>query len=120
MLPARAVTEPDLWKGEGRHVLDDAHLRRVALFVFLYLALFLLGSAALAAYGYPLADSLFEFASALSTVGISVGVTAPGAPAGVLWLMMAAMVLGRLEFFPIVVGLLRLAGDLPALLRRTR
>ena len=120
MLPARAVTEPDLWKGEGRHVLDDAHLRRVALFVFLYLALFLLGSAALAAYGYPLADSLFEFASALSTVGISVGVTAPGAPAGVLWLMMAAMVLGRLEFLPVVVGLLRLAGDLPALLRRSR
>jgi trk system potassium uptake protein TrkH len=120
MLPARAITQPDLWKGEGRHFLDDEHLRRVALFVFLYLALFLVGSGALAAYGYPLADSLFEFASALSTVGISVGVTAPDAPAGVLWLMMAAMVLGRLEVFPVLVGLLRLAGDLPALLRPTR
>jgi trk system potassium uptake protein TrkH len=53
-------------------------------------------------------------------VGISVGITAPDAPAGVLWLMTAAMILGRLEFFPVVVGLLRLAGDLPALLRRER
>lgn len=42
------------------------------------------------------------------------GITAPNAPAGVLWLMTAAMVLGRLEFFPIFVALLRLVGDLPA------
>jgi trk system potassium uptake protein TrkH len=47
-------------------------------------------------------------------VDISVGITAPNAPAGVLWLMTAAMVLGRLEFFPIFVALLRLVGDLPA------
>jgi trk system potassium uptake protein TrkH len=116
-LPGSAVTEPDVWKGEHREFITDRHLRQVALFVFLYLAVFFVGSGLIAAYGYSLEESLFEFASSLGTVGISVGVTAPDAPAGVLWIEMAAMYLGRLEFFPVVVGLGRVAADAPALLR---
>jgi trk system potassium uptake protein TrkH len=115
LLPPRAVTEPDVWRGEERQFLSDTHLRQVALFVFLYLVVFLVGSGVLTAYGYPLQDSLFEFASALSTVGISVGVTAPNAPAGVLWAEMGGMVLGRLEFFTVVVGITRLLRDVPTL-----
>jgi trk system potassium uptake protein TrkH len=115
LLPRRAVTEPDVWRGEQREFVSDAHLRQVALFVVLYLVAFLVGSGVLTAYGYPLQDSLFEFASALSTVGVSVGITAPGAPAGVLWVELGAMVLGRLEFFTVVVGTLRLARDVPTL-----
>ena len=115
-LPRSAVTEPHLWRGEQRQFLSDRHLRRVALFVFLYLAVCLVGSGVIAAYGYSLQEGLFEFASALGTVGVSVGVTAPGAPSGVLWTEMVAMVLGRLEFFTVVVGLLRLASDLPVIL----
>ncbi len=115
LLPRRAVTEPDVWRGEQRQFVTDSHLRQVALFVFLYLAVFLVGSGLLAAYGYPLQDSLFEFASALSTVGISVGITAPDAPAGVLWAEMGAMVLGRLEFLTVAVGLIRLLRDVPTL-----
>ncbi|NIV31379.1 MAG: potassium transporter, partial [Anaerolineae bacterium] len=63
------------------------------------------------AHGYSLQDSLFEFASALSTVGISVGITSASAPAGVLWVEMLAMFLGRLEFFAIVIGVLKLFHD---------
>ncbi|MFN2241947.1 MAG: potassium transporter TrkG, partial [Anaerolineae bacterium] len=73
-------------------------------------------SGIIAAYGYPLQDSLFEFASALSTVGISVGITSPDAPAGVLWVEMLAMFLGRLEFFTIVIGLIKLCHDVPDML----
>jgi trk system potassium uptake protein TrkH len=115
LLPRRAVTEPDVWRGEERQFLSDTHLRQVALFVFLYLVVFLVGSGVLTAYGYPLQDSLFEFASALGTVGISVGITAPNAPAGVLWTQMGGMVLGRLEFFTVVVGITRLLRDVPTL-----
>jgi trk system potassium uptake protein TrkH len=115
-LPRGAVSEPAAWRGEQRHYITDRQLRRVAMFVFLYLAVFLIGSGLIAAYGYPLDDSLFEFASALGTVGISVGVTGPDAPAGVLWVEMAAMVLGRLEFFTIVVGLVKLLRDVPTML----
>jgi len=115
-LPSSVVSEPDVWRGEEKHFITDRHLRQVALFVFLYLSAFFVGSGLISAYGYPLEDSLFEFASALSTVGISVGITSAGAPAGVLWVEMAAMFLGRLEFFTIVIGLLKLCSDLPLML----
>jgi trk system potassium uptake protein TrkH len=97
--------------------ISDTQLRQVAMFVFLYLAVFFVGSGIIAAYGYSLEDSLFEFASALSTVGISVGITSAGAPNGVLWVEMAAMFLGRLEFFTIVIGLIRIFNDVPTMLK---
>ncbi len=116
-LPRRVVTEPDVWQGEQRQFLSDRHLRQTSLFVFLYLVIFALGSGILIAYGYSIRDSFFEFASALSTVGVSVGVTAADAPSGVLWTETVAMFLGRLEFFTVVVGLGKLLTDLPAMLR---
>jgi trk system potassium uptake protein TrkH len=115
LLPRRAVTEPDVWQGEHRLFISDAQLRQVSMFVFLYVAVFALGSGIIAAYGYPLQDSLFEFASALSTVGVSVGITTPDAPLGVLWVEMLAMFLGRLEFFTIVIGVMKLLDDMPGL-----
>lgn len=115
LLPASAVTEPDIWRGEGREFVEDAHLRQVAVFIFLYLAVLLAGSTILAAYGHSFQDSIFEFTSALSTVGISVGIFGPAAPAGVLWTGTMAMFLGRLEFFVIVIGLIRLVNDLSVL-----
>ena len=119
-LPQRAVTEPDAWRGEQRRFISDTQLRQVSMFVFLYLMVFIVGSGTIAAHGYSLRDSLFEFASALSTVGISVGVTSAGAPAGVLWVETVAMFLGRLEFFTIVIGLVRLLNDVPAMLSSLR
>jgi trk system potassium uptake protein len=117
LLPRHAVTEPDVWRGEQRSFIDDSHLREIALFVLLYASTLVAGVAILTAHGYPLQDSLFEYTSALSTVGVSVGITAADAPPGVLWAEMAAMVLGRLEFFAIAIGVIRLAGDVPLLIR---
>jgi len=119
VLPRRAVTEPDVWQGEQRQFINDRQLRQVSMFVFLYVVVFLAGSGIIAAHGYPLQDSLFEFASALSTVGVSVGITSASAPSGVLWAEMLAMFLGRLEFFTIVIGVLKLASDLPAILAKS-
>ncbi len=116
LLPRSAVSEPDIWRGEQRHFISDRQLRQIAMFVFLYLVVFFASAGLIAAHGYPLQDSLFESASALSTVGISVGITAPDAPAGVLWVEIVAMFLGRLEFFTIVIGLIRLVNDVPAIL----
>jgi trk system potassium uptake protein TrkH len=117
LLPRHAVTEPDVWKGEQRYFIDDRHLREVALFVLLYVSTLVAGVAVLTAHGYPLSDSIFEYTSALSTVGVSVGITAAKAPPGVLWAEMAAMILGRLEFFAVVIGLARLGRDMPPLVR---
>ena len=111
LLPKDAVTEPDVWQGETRHFLSDRQLRQISMFVFLYLGIYLTGSAVIAAYGYSLPESLFEYASALSTVGLSVGVTAPDAPIALLWTEIAGMFLGRLEFFPVFVGLIQIYQD---------
>ncbi len=118
-LPVGVVTAPDVWQGDQRQFLSDHHLRQAGMFILLYLTIFVLGSGVLIAYGYSIRDSFFEFASALGTVGVSVGVTAPDAPAGVLWLETLAMFLGRLEFFTIVIGLGKLLADGPALFARS-
>ncbi len=112
LLPKDAVTEPDVWQGETRHFLSDRQLRQISMFVFLYLGIYLTGSAVIAAYGYSLPESLFEYASVLSTVGLSVGVTSPNAPIALLWTEIAGMFLGRLEFFPVFVGLIRIYQDI--------
>jgi trk system potassium uptake protein TrkH len=103
-LPRRAVTEPDVWVGEQRRFLQDRDIRQIAAFAFLYLLTLALGTGILTAYGYSLKESLFEFASALGTVGLSVGVTSADLPAGLLWTETVGMVLGRLEFFVLFLG----------------
>jgi trk system potassium uptake protein TrkH len=120
LLPRRAITQPDVWHGDERQFLSDAHLRQTGLFVFLYLLVYGLGSGIIAAHGYSLPDSLFEFASALGTVGLSVGVTTANAPATLLLAETVGMFLGRLEFFTIVIGLIKLMTDISPLLRSKR
>jgi len=97
LLPRGAVIENSLWQGEERVFVRPETIREVGTFVFLYLTLYSIGTFILVAYGYSLQDSLFEFASALSTVGLSVGVTAPTTPPPVLWTETCGMFLGRLE-----------------------
>ncbi len=74
----------------------------------------------LIAHGYGALESLFEFASALGTVGLSVGVTGPATPATVLWVQIAGMFLGRLEIFIVLVALRKLIADGIEWLRRAR
>ncbi|MDY7013943.1 MAG: TrkH family potassium uptake protein [Cyanobacteriota bacterium] len=114
-LPENAVTEPQIWQGERRTFLKDSQIRAIALFVFLYFLIYGVGCAITAAYGYSLQESLFEYASALSTVGLSVGVTAADAPPGLLWAEIVGMFLGRLEFFTVVVGTVQFFRDLRSL-----
>ena len=117
LLPKNAITEPDVWQGETRQFLSDRKLRQIGMFVFLYLLVYLIGSGIITAYGYSLPESLFEYASTLSTVGLSVGVTSPDAPAGLLWTEIIGMFLGRLEFFPVFVGLILIYRDIQTTIR---
>jgi trk system potassium uptake protein TrkH len=111
LLPRSAIFECPLWEGDRRVFVDDARVRQVAVFVFLYMATFMVGVMLLCACGYSLRDSLFEFASALGTVGLSVGVTSAQMPGAALWAEILAMFLGRLEFMVVFVSLLKLGRD---------
>jgi trk system potassium uptake protein TrkH len=116
ILPQQVITDPDVWHGEQRRFISDEDLRRAGLFVFLYLAMFIFGAMIISAYGYPLKESLFEFASTVGTVGLSVGVTKASALSGMLWTQIIGMLLGRLEFFTIIVGAIKLGQDLRSML----
>ncbi len=118
--PRTAVGDFFVWQGDRRVFIEYPQVRRVAVFCFSYLVILFAGTAVIAAYGYPLRESLFEFASALGTVGLSVGITSAAAPAGVLWTEIFGMFFGRLEFFVIIVGTFRLVSDLPLLLSRNQ
>lgn len=81
-------------------------------FVGLYLTILVLGTLLFCAYGYSIQDSLFEFSSSLGTVGLSVGITGPQAPNGVLWISMIGMLFGRLEIYVVLMGIARLVVEL--------
>jgi len=111
LVPKSVVLERPLWEGEARVFVDDGRVRQAAVFVFLYLATYMLGVMVLCACGYDLSQALFEFASAMGTVGLSIGVTSAQMPDVALWAETLAMFLGRLELIVVVVSLLKLGVD---------
>jgi trk system potassium uptake protein TrkH len=119
LLPRSVVMERPIWEGDRRAFADDVRVRQVAVFVFLYLATYTLGTLLLCTCGYSLPDSLFEFASAIGTVGLSVGVTSAQMPDVALWALTLAMFLGRLEFLVVIVSLLKLGSDCRRAIRQT-
>ncbi len=111
ILPRVAVSECAVWEGDKRVFVDDSRVRQILVFIFVYMAIYVLGVMILCACGFQLGDSLFEFASALGTVGLSIGVTSAGMPDAALWAETIAMFLGRLEFFVVFVSLYKMAED---------
>ncbi|MFW5913811.1 MAG: potassium transporter TrkG, partial [Bacillota bacterium] len=61
--------------------------------------------------GYSVRDSFFEYASALGTVGLSIGVTDAAMSAVSYWSMTLGMFLGRLEFLVVFIVLVKLYRD---------
>jgi len=110
-MPRTAVVERHIWEGSRRVFVDDARVRQVAVFVFLYLVIYGLGVMVLCTCGYNLSDSLFEFASSLGTVGLSVGVSTAGMPDAALWAEILAMFVGRFEIIVLIVSLIKLGKD---------
>jgi trk system potassium uptake protein TrkH len=57
------------------------------------------------ASGQPAFESLFDIVSALSTVGLSTGLTGPDTPSHLKVVLICAMLLGRLEFLALLATL---------------
>jgi trk system potassium uptake protein TrkH len=118
LLPPSAVVENWIWYGERQEYVRDSRVRQTALFFYLYLLTFFLGAGMLIAHGYGVKESLFEFASSLGTVGLSIGITSPEAPSLVLWTQIFGMLLGRLEFFVIIISLAKIFADTHRMLHK--
>ncbi|MDO9547856.1 MAG: TrkH family potassium uptake protein [Candidatus Marinimicrobia bacterium] len=111
--PANAISQPYIRESDRKTYISDRQIKTVSLFFFIYIMVYLCGSLVLSTTGIPLREAFFEFASALGTVGLSVGVTSVNMSPVVLWTEITGMFLGRLEFFIIIVSIVKLSKDIP-------
>jgi trk system potassium uptake protein len=110
--PASTVSEPHVLQAGDYLFLSDGQIRQIGLYAALHLMTIFAGSLLITLHGYDLASALFEMTSSVSTIGLSVGITSVNAPTAVLWTQTLGMFFGRLEFFPIIVGGIKIAQDL--------
>ena len=82
--------------------------RDVTVFFGLYVSAFIIASFIFTLAGCSFGDAVFEFASCIGNVGVSVGVITQQAPDFILWTGTVGMFLGRLEIVPVFIGAKRL------------
>lgn len=105
LLSQRCVDAPTFVKAQGRTKIDGELCSDTVGFVGCYLLLFLAGALILTVTaGCGLEKAMFEFASALGTVGLSIGLTGPMTNNATLIVEMIGMILGRLEIFIVLTG----------------
>ena len=76
-------------------------------FVFTYLIIFIIGTTIFSSFGYDIESSMFEFASCLSTVGLSIGIINASSSGIILWTAIIGMFLGRLEIFVLFYSIIK-------------
>lgn len=82
--------------------LQDKHVRNASIITLLYIATFAFGTLAGTFFGYPLKAAMFESASALGNVGLSIGITQPSMPDALKIIYIFMMWVGRLEFMSVI------------------
>lgn len=100
-LPPHAVVEPKL----GGRALDDDDIERALLLVALYGIGIALSWLPFLVAGYAPLDALLEVVSATGTVGLTSGITQAGLETPLKLVLMADMLLGRVEFIALLVVL---------------
>lgn len=98
----------------GKYVLDeDLLMKTLATTAAMLVAYTLLTIAmTIAVPGYSLEDVMLEVASAMGNVGVSSGITGATAPASAKIILIAAMLLGRLEVITYIMALHGMAREL--------
>ena len=109
-----------IWRfGERREVEKDEASEAFG-YIILYIIILFVGSFLVTLFGqlfgsksfdYNLTNSLFEFSNALSSTGLSNGLTA-SAPTSVLWVLIVGMFAGRLEILVIYYAVFRIVRDI--------
>lgn len=110
-LPPTAVLERFIWRGEQKDYVDDRRVREAGDYMFLYLFAILVAALIISGTGVALTEALFDSASIVGIVGLSMGAVSITAHPAVLWTAILGMFPGRLEFHTVIVGLLKLLSD---------
>jgi len=93
-------------------VIEQEDITQNYMFITTYIVVLLLGSFMIMLHGHSFENSLFEFASTIGTVGLSVGILNASAPNFLLWTGTFGMFLGRLEFYVIFIAISKVVLDI--------
>lgn len=107
----RFVLTEQISKYGKKETITQQEKNQVNTFAFCYMLVFLTGTFIFCLYGYSIEDSMFEFSSALSTVGLSAGITGYDASPVIHWTATTGMFLGRLELFAVLIAGARMFSD---------
>ncbi len=111
LMPRSTVTTNYVYRPEGKVYMESHDILEISNYAFLYMLLYLAGVLVMVQYGYPLKSALFEYASTIGTVGLSIGITNSQTPSPVLWIQSAGMLLGRLEIYVVFIALIKFCKD---------
>ncbi len=93
-------------------IVDNEDISENYSFILLYLVFLMVGTMIFSLVSQAsMQHALFEFASVLGTVGLSVGITGYDAHPIILWTSSAGMFLGRLEFYVFFIAIAKLFLD---------
>ena len=87
----------------GGKMTKDKDILIVVLSIFLTILILAVTTFAFVAYGFEFGDSVFEIVAALSTGGLSAGLTSQDLPLVLRWLLTVVMMLGRMEIIPFLI-----------------
>lgn len=94
------------YRAQGKTEITPHLMQDTISYMIIYLILFFSGATLICFFSHcSMQDALFEFASALGTVGLSIGITGPQTSSIVLMIEMCGMLLGRLEIFVVFIGI---------------
>lgn len=97
--------------GEKKRVTTK-ELNSIYGYISIYLMILLIGVVVVASFDYSFLDSAFEVSSLLGNGGLSIGImTTPGRSHILLWIGTLIMLLGRLEIYPIMLGITKVYLD---------
>lgn len=118
--PARHVKAPSYYKAQGKVLIDNDTIIDTIGFVSCYIIIYVIGTLLITfTANSSLTEAMFEFASSLGTVGLSIGLTGPTTGSATLIVLIVGMILGRLEIFIVLTGIYYGASVLKKQLFRT-
>ena len=106
LTPARTIEAPSYVKATGREPIDRELAEDTTGFFICYMTIFIIGSMLITVTAdCSLTEAMFDFASSIGTVGLSIGITGPMTDNATLIIEMVGMLMGRLEIFIVLVGI---------------
>jgi len=86
-----------------RREFADIEMFSIFLLAILMIAAVLFAAMIFSFYGFGFVDSTFETVSAITTTGLSVGITNISLLPGLKWILIVLMIIGRVEIIPFLI-----------------